>query len=53
MKGLLSFLGMNVGGALGWWLGALHSITLAVVLSAVGSGVGLYWIHKLARKYLD
>lgn len=53
MKGLLGFVGMNVGGALGWYLGALHSITLAVVLSAVASGLGLYYVRKWAEDYLE
>lgn len=53
MKGLVGFFGMNVVGALGWWLGAFHSMTLAVLLSAVGSGLGLYAARKLAEEYLE
>jgi len=53
VKGLLGFFGMSLGGALGWWLGGLQSITLAVVLSAVGSGLGLYYTRKLAERYLE
>lgn len=53
MKGLLGFFGMSLGGALGWWLGGLQSITLAVVLSSVGSGLGLYYTRKLAERYLE
>lgn len=53
MKGLLGFIGMSLGGAVGWWLGAFQSVTLAVVLSAVGSGVGMYYVRKLASNYLE
>lgn len=53
MKGLLGFFGMSLGGALGWWLGGLQSITLAVLLSAVGSGLGLYYTRKLAERHLE
>jgi uncharacterized membrane protein YfcA len=53
MKKLVIFFGMNVGGALGWWLGGLQSITLAVVLCAVGSGLGAWYTRKLAEDYLE
>ena len=53
MKGIIAFVGLNVGGGIGWWLGAYHSFTLAMVLSAVGSGVGLYYVRKLAEEYLE
>jgi len=53
MKKLLDGFGMMAGGWAGWWLGSLEGLTLAVVLSAVGSGVGMYAIHKLAQRYLE
>jgi len=53
MKGMIGFFGMTVGSALGWWLGAFQSITLAVVLSAIGSGIGLYYARKWAQDYLE
>jgi len=53
VKGLLGFFGMSLGGALGWWLGGLHGITLAVLVSSVGSGLGLYYTRKLAERYLE
>jgi hypothetical protein len=53
MKGIIGFVGLNAGGWLGWWLGAFHSLTLAVVLSAVGSGLGLYYVRKLADRFLE
>ena len=53
MRGLAGFVGMNVGGAIGWWLGSCSGLTLSVVLSAVGSGAGLYAARKLAEAYLE
>jgi hypothetical protein len=53
MKGLIGFVGMSAGGWLGWWLGMFVGIGTAVILSAVGSGVGLYCIRKLAERYLE
>jgi len=50
---MLGFLGMSVGGALGWWLGEFQSITLAVILSGIGSGLGLYYTRKWASDYLE
>ena len=53
MKGIIGYVGMSIGGAIGWWLGALHGMTLAILLSAIGSGVGLYYTRKLAEDYLE
>lgn len=53
MKGILGYVGLSVGSALGWWLGSLHGITLAVILSAVGSGVGLFYTRWLCQRYLE
>ena len=53
MKGIVVFFGMNVGGAIGWYLGALNGFTTAVVLSMVFSGIGLYVVRKLAENYLE
>jgi hypothetical protein len=53
MKGLIGFAGMTIASALGWWLGSLHSLLLAVVLSSIASGFGLYYARKLAEEYLE
>jgi hypothetical protein len=53
MKGLLLFIGMSAGGAVGWWLGMFSGLALATVLSAVGSGLGLWLTRKLAEDYLE
>ncbi len=48
MRGTLAFIGTTVGGAVGWWIGANVGIITAVTLSAVGSGVGLYYARRVA-----
>ena len=48
MSKLLWFVGATVGGALGWWLGALMGTMTAYILSTVGTGIGIYW----ARRYV-
>jgi len=53
MKGMVNYFGMSVGGAIGWWLGSLHGLMLAVVFSAVGTGAGLWATRWLAEKYLE
>jgi len=53
MKGLLGFLGTMVVGSIGWWLGSLVGITTAIVLSSIGSGLGLYLARRLGDTYLE
>ncbi len=53
MKGLLSFLCVSVGGAIGWWMGSFVGIMTAVFLSAIGSGVGLYFALRFHREYFE
>jgi membrane protein implicated in regulation of membrane protease activity len=53
VKGIITFVGLNAGGAIGWWLGSFSGFTTSVVLSAVFSGVGLYVVRKLAERYLE
>ena len=48
---LLWFVGATLGGAIGWWLGNLVGIMTAVILSAVGTGVGIYAARRLADEY--
>jgi len=51
MNGLLGFIGMTVGGWLGWALGVQMSMFAAFLLSMVGTGVGLFaarrFVHRL------
>jgi hypothetical protein len=53
VKAIIGYAGMMAGGAVGWWLGSLHDLVLAAVLSGLGGGVGLYYARKLAADYLE
>jgi hypothetical protein len=47
---LLSYLLLSsIGGGIGWWLGEFVGMGTAVVLSGIGTGVGVYYARKLAR----
>jgi hypothetical protein len=52
MKGFLNFMGMSVGGWLGWAIGAPISIFTAFVVSMVGTGVGLYLTQRGVKRLL-
>ena len=47
------FVGVNVGGAIGWWLGEMNGIMTAFLLSGVGSIAGVYAGWKFAKSYLE
>jgi len=47
MRTIFALTGTTALGWFGWWLGALWALPAAVVLGAVGSGVGLYWGRRL------
>jgi len=51
MKLLLYLVLSTIGSAVGWWLGALVGTTTAIVLSAIGTGLGVYYARRLARDY--
>lgn len=53
MKGLLSFLCISVGGAIGWWLGSFVGLMTAIFASIVGSGAGLYVALRFHREYFE
>jgi hypothetical protein len=49
MSKLLIFIGMNLGGYAGWWLGESFGFVTAFVLSSIGTLLGVYagwWIHR-------
>ena len=52
MKAMIWMVATTVGGALGWWVGMFVGIFTAVSLSAVGSGVALYYAQRMANEYL-
>ncbi len=53
MRFIFGFIGAFAGGWGGWWLGALWALPAAVLLGAVGSGVGLYGGRRLFDRWLD
>lgn len=48
----LMFVGMTVGGALGWWVGNYAGIFTALLASGAGSLVGIWLAYRLTRDYL-
>lgn len=51
MSKLLNFLGMTLGGYVGWYLGAPISFFTAFMLSMVGTGAGLWAAIVVTRRY--
>lgn len=51
MEKLLVFLGLSVGGWLGWTLGAPFGLFAALFLGVVGTALGLYAGRRIARDY--
>lgn len=52
MRGIFAFLGTFLAGSVGWAAGERVGLGTAVVLSAIGSGFGLYWGRKLFDEWL-
>jgi hypothetical protein len=51
MGKLLAFVGATLFSSVGWWLGSFVGIMTAVMLSAVGTGVGIYAGKRAAAHY--
>jgi len=49
---MIDFLGMTVGGWIGWAIGDALSLFVGVLLSIVGTGVGLYLSRRWLGDYL-
>ena len=45
----MGFVASTAGGALGYWLGSFVGLGTGLFLSAIGTGVGLYY----GRKFID
>jgi hypothetical protein len=52
MRAIFATVGTFVVGSLGWAMGERIGIGTALVLSSIGSGVGLYWGRKLFDQWL-
>ena len=51
MKALLWFAGSSIGGWIGWWLGDFVGLWAAMLLSLVGTGLGIYWARRFAAEH--
>ncbi len=51
MRKWLVFIGATLGGAAGWWIGARIGVMTALVVSMVGTGIGIYGGSRVARHY--
>jgi hypothetical protein len=50
---VLIFVGVNVFGALGWWLGEQFGDGWAIILGGIGSILGVYVGWAAARRFLE
>ena len=53
MKWLVVFLGANLGGWAGWWLGSRFGFGTGMFLSLLGTAAGVYYARRLVNEYLD
>ena len=55
MNRLLTFIGVTVGGYIGWWAGDYVGLGLmgTFLVSSVGSMVGIYVAWRIMRDYLS
>jgi hypothetical protein len=53
MGKLFSFIGATVGSYAGWALGATVGFTTAFMVSMVGTGLGMYFGHRIAKNYIS
>jgi hypothetical protein len=51
MNGLMAFVGMTIGGWVGWAVGAGVSLFVAFLLSIVGTGLGLWAARRFVQAY--
>ncbi|MCK4846586.1 MAG: hypothetical protein KAS88_02860 [Deltaproteobacteria bacterium] len=49
MSAISVLFAMGIGGAIGWWLGSLIGTFTAVLLSGIGTGVGVYLMRKIIK----
>ena len=49
---LLMFIGITVGGGVGWWLGSSGGMGVAFLVSTASSAAGVYGAYRLDRDYL-
>ena len=52
MRRILGFIGMTIGGWIGWEVGMLVSIFTAFIVGMVGTGLGLYAAQRVGKRLL-
>jgi hypothetical protein len=52
MQKLLTFIGITIGGYVGWFVGERVGIFTAFVLSIVGTGAGIYAARRVSQQLL-
>jgi len=53
MNKLCIFVGMTVFGWIGWWIGYRFGLMTGIVVSGIGSIVGVYAGWRINRDYLN
>ena len=51
MRTFYSFIGATVGGYAGWAIGVRIGTATALVMSVVGTGLGMYYGRRIAMHY--
>ena len=51
MEMLIVMVATTILSAIGWWIGEFFGLGTAVILSIVGTAVGVYYGRKIAREY--
>ena len=46
-------IGASAGGSIGWWIGDKVGLVTALVLSGIGSVIGVYVVWRIVRDYLE
>ncbi len=51
MKSLLTITLSIIGGWLGWWLGGQIGLFTALLISMIGTGIGIYAGRRIAQQF--
>jgi hypothetical protein len=46
MRTIIGWLSATIAGGVGWWLGAFVGLVVAMIVSAIAGGVGLYYGYR-------
>jgi len=51
METLIILVATTILSGIGWWIGDFIGLGTAIILSIVGTAVGVYYGRKIAREY--